>query len=64
LRAVATALGKLENWNWEFRICKGNGIQRRTTEYNREYENENSVQLSVGDTHGNFVVEEESEVSM
>jgi hypothetical protein len=27
------------------------GLQRRTTEYNRESENENRVQLSVGDTH-------------
>jgi hypothetical protein len=31
--------------------------------YNGEYENENLVQLSVGDSHGKLVVEEESEVS-
>jgi hypothetical protein len=40
------------------------GIQRRKTEYNREYENEKSVRLSVGDSYGKLVVEEELEVSL
>jgi hypothetical protein len=35
------------------------GTQRRTTEYNRM-----RVQLSVGDSHGKFVVDEELEVSL
>jgi hypothetical protein len=30
----------------------------------REYRNRNSVELSVEDSHGKFVVEEESEVSL
>jgi hypothetical protein len=33
-------------------------------EYNREYENEKWGQLSVGDSHGKSVVEEELEVSL
>jgi hypothetical protein len=34
------------------------GIQRRTTEYNKEYEKESSVQLSVGDSQGKLAVKE------
>jgi hypothetical protein len=40
------------------------GIQQRITEYNREYETENWGQLSVGNSHGNLVIEEELEVSL
>jgi hypothetical protein len=40
------------------------GIQRRKTEYNREYKNENWVQLSAGDSQEKLVVEEELEISL
>jgi hypothetical protein len=38
------------------------GIQRHTTEYNREYENETSIQLSGKDSHGKLVFKEGLEV--
>jgi hypothetical protein len=50
-------------WLWQSR-GKRMGIQWRTTEYNREYENGNWVQLSVGDSLGKLVVEGELEVSL
>jgi hypothetical protein len=39
-------------------------IQRRTMEYDREYENINWVHLSVADSHGKLVAAEELEVSL
>jgi hypothetical protein len=73
IKRICLKQGLLENWNWEFKSCKRTvvetrvnrmGIQWRTAEYNREYENENWVQLSVGDSHGKLVVEEQLEVSL
>jgi hypothetical protein len=61
---VCLYLEGLQSWNWGFRIVKRIRIQRHRTEYNRMYENENLIQLSVGDNHGNLVVEEELEFSL